>query len=195
VKDDGTGRSEGRGRRAAATHSAGRTNDSGRRSSEPQRLADILAPALDRIAGSDQARAYGAWSRAAGDQVAGGARPRNYSRGVLTVECTSSVWANELTYLGTEILRRMDAVAPGHPVKRLRFLVASSPAAQESEAGATKEERRHTEPAPQDYGEARAQAEEVRDERLRTVIETVLAVPDEGPDAAPGDRPPRGSRK
>ena len=98
-----------------------------------QRLGDILSTALGRMATSDQARAYAAWARAAGEQVASGARPRHFSRGVLTVECTSSVWANELTYLGGQILRRMDEVAPGHPVKRFRFVIERAAPRQEEE--------------------------------------------------------------
>jgi hypothetical protein len=152
-------------------------------------------PALDQLAGSDQARAYAAWSRASGDQVAGGARPRAFSRGVLTVECTSSVWANELTYLGAEILRRMDELTPGHPVTKLRFMVASAPAAQETEPPAPKSEERHARPAPEEYGEARARAEGVRDERLRAAIDAVLRPPGTGSDQTPPERTPGGSRK
>ena len=85
-------------------------------------------PALDRLATGDEARAYSAWARAVGDPVTGGTRPKAFRRGQLTIECASSVWANELTYLGPQILRRMDEVAPGHPVKRFRFVVGRLPA-------------------------------------------------------------------
>ncbi len=95
----------------------------GRRDELPRRLGDILTPALDRLAGGDEARAYAAWARAVGEPVSGGTRPKAFRRGQLTIECASSVWANELTYLGPQILRRMDEVAPGHPVERFRFIV------------------------------------------------------------------------
>jgi hypothetical protein len=105
--------------------------DSRRRASDlPRRLGEILTPALDRIAGGDEARAYAAWARAVGDPVTRGTRPKAFRRGQLTVECASSVWANELTYLGPQILRRMDEVAPGHPVKGFRFVVGRLPASQ-----------------------------------------------------------------
>mgnify|MGYP005839656629 CR=1 FL=1 len=71
---------------------------------------------------SDQARAYGVWARAAGEPVGANARPRSFARGVLTVECASSVWANELTYLTGQLLARMTELDPGHPVERLRFV-------------------------------------------------------------------------
>ena len=161
-------------------------------SSEPKRLGDILSPALDRLATSEQARAYGAWARAAGEQVASGARPRHFARGLLTVECTSSVWANELTYLGSQILRRMDEIAPGHPVKRFRFVVERSASRQEEEPSAEKKTGRYERPEPPDLGGARAQAEGVRDERLRAAIEAALRGSSAESPETPGDSTPRG---
>jgi hypothetical protein len=102
----------------------------GRGSDLPRRLGEILTPALNRIAGGDEARAYVAWARAVGEPVTRGTRPKAFRRGQLTVECASSVWANELTYLGPQILRRMDEVAPGHPVERFRFVVGRLPVAK-----------------------------------------------------------------
>ena len=141
---------------------------------EPRRIGEVLYQALARLETSDQARAYGAWARAAGRQIASGARPKAFSRGVLTVECTSSVWANELTYLGDQLLRRMREVAPDHPVKRLRFMVGRGRPRQEDEAPAAKNSDRDERPAPPDLNEARAQAEGVRDERLRAAIQAAL---------------------
>jgi predicted nucleic acid-binding Zn ribbon protein len=159
---------------------------------EPKRLGDILNPALDRLATSEQARAYGAWARAAGEQVASGAHPRHFARGVLTVECTSSVWANELTYLGGQILRRMDEVAPGHPVKRFRFVVERTVPRQEEGPPVTKEKGRYEKPAPPDLSGARAEAEGVRDERLRAAIEAALRASSAEPPEAPGRGTPGG---
>ena len=160
--------------------------------SEPKRLGDILSTALGRLATSDQARAYAAWARAAGEQVASGARPRHFSRGALTVECTSSVWANELTYLGAEILRRMDEVAPGHPVKRFRFVIERAAPRQEEEPPEATVAQPHERPAPQDLGGARAQAEGVRDARLRAAIEAALRMSSREPPEPPVGDPPRG---
>jgi predicted nucleic acid-binding Zn ribbon protein len=164
----------------------------GPRKGQPRRLDQILAPALGRLATSDEAKAYGAWARASGDQVAGGARPRNFSRGTLTVECTSSVWANELTYLGGQLMSRMDAMAPGHPVKRLRFTVARSRSGQEDQPAASKDDPCRKPPAPSELDGARAQAEGVRDERLRAAIDAVLHAPTEGSAGPPGEHTPQG---
>ena len=87
------------------------------------RLGDILNAALSRVAGSDEGRAYRAWARAAGADVVAVTRPRRLSRGVLTVECESSTWAHELTYLTPVILERLRADDPTTPVHGLRFVV------------------------------------------------------------------------
>jgi hypothetical protein len=194
-----------------------RSSAGGSRDDLPRRLGDIITPSLDKLAGGDEARAYAAWARAVGDPVSGGTRPKAFRRGQLTVECASSVWANELTYLGPQILRRMDEVAPGHPVLKFRFIVgrlpapqdlglgspepdggggrqggAGGPHGQESEPSAAKGNRRHERPAPDAHDEARAQAEGVQDGRLRAAIEAALRRSSEESPEAPGSGTPAG---
>jgi predicted nucleic acid-binding Zn ribbon protein len=141
---------------------------------EPRRIGEVLNPAMARLQGSEQGRAYTAWAAATGAQVAGGARACSFHRGVLTVECSSSVWAGELTYLSDQIMARMRELAPGHPVERLRFMVASSPQRQEQQPPAAKQQGRRHRLAPDQLSEARAQASQVRDERLRAAILAAL---------------------
>lgn len=86
------------------------------------RLGDVLKAAAARLGGTEQMRAYQAWSAAAGERLATVCAPRRFVAGTLTVECESAVWAQELTYLGGEILSRMQAADPQCPVKRLRFI-------------------------------------------------------------------------
>jgi hypothetical protein len=148
---------------------------------ELRRIGEVLYSALARLETSDQARAYGAWARAAGQQIASGAHPKAFNRGVLTVECASSVWANELTYLSDQLLRRMQEVAPDHPVKQLRFMVGGWRPRQEDEAPAAKKEGRDERPAPPDLHEARARAEGVCDDRLRAAIQAALQTTAEDP--------------
>lgn len=172
------------------------------RQSLPRRLGEILGPAVEKLAGSEEAKAYGAWARAVGSPVSDGTRPKAFRRGQLTVECSSSVWASELTYLGPQILRRMDEVAPGHPVRRFRFVLGRLPAAPESgqerptaaRHGASEQESRRLaakntypqqSPAPDPAAAARAEAEGVRDGRLRAAIEAALRRSSEEPPEAP----------
>lgn len=150
------------------------------RGSLPRPLSEILDPALQRLATSDQARAFGAWARAAGVPVASCARPGGFFNGVLTVDCVSSIWANELTYLGSQILARMDEVAPGHPVKRLRFVVeraarsAEEAEASAPEASAARPDDRCERLTGAALEKAKAAAQGVRDQRLREAIEAAL---------------------
>ena len=193
----------------AARRAAARASGAGRGDDLPRRLGDIITPALDKLARGDEARAYSAWARAVGDPVAGGTRPKAFRRGQLTIECASSVWANELTYLGPEILRRMDEVAPGHPVERFRFVIGRLPgppdadldgparsaeASREEDSGlsATKEKRLRERPAPDEHDAARAQAEGVDDGRLRAAIEAALRRSSQEPPGAPGRGTPAG---
>ena len=193
-----------------------RSATGGRRDDLPRRLGDIIVPSLDKLAGGDEARAYAAWARAVGDPVTAGTRPKAFRRGQLTVECASSVWANELTYLGPQILRRMDEVTPGHPVKRFRFVVGRLPAPadgdevvaveraaapegadarppeQGSGAPTEKKKRRREQPAPRSHAAARAQVEGVEDGRLREAIEAALRRSSEEPPEAPGEGTPPG---
>jgi hypothetical protein len=211
-----TGSGDNKGGRPAAGRK--RSGAGGGRDELPRRLGDIITPALDKLAGGDEARAYAAWARAVGHPVTAGTRPKAFRRGQLTVECASSVWANELTYLGPQILRRMDEVAPGHPVKRFRFVVGRLPAPQAGDddaagerAGlsgavphargqgsgppAAKEKRRHERPAEDAHDAARARAEGVDDGRLRAAIEAALRGSSQEPPEAPGRGTPPGSQK
>jgi hypothetical protein len=157
----------------------------------PRRLGDILSPALGKLAGSDEARAYAAWARAVGEPVTRGTRPKAFRRGQLIVECASSVWANELTYLGPEILRRMDEVAPGHPVRRFRFVIGRHDTpepteVEDSEHPASKKKRRDQYPSQSVTPAARAEADGVEDGRLREAIEAALRRSSEEPPPARG---------
>jgi len=161
---------------------------SGRRSDPPRRLADILAPTVRRLTSADEARAYAAWARVAGDQVAGATRPRAFSRGVLTVECDSSVWTNELTYLSGTILTRMNELDPGHPVRKLRFRVRRESPMQEEPPAASNDRQRGARLQPEDVSAAREAADCVADERLRAAIQAALRAAS----ADPGGRPAAG---
>ena len=164
-----------------------------RRDREPRRLGEILAPAMGRLATSDGARACTLWARAAGEQVTNATTVRAFSRGVLTVECESSVWANELSYLSGEILARMAELDPGHPVRKLRFRVCRRADAQEESPAASKNHERGASLQPEDVSTARTAAGEVGDERLRAAIEAALRAAsgdlDGGPAAGPGRHP------
>ena len=93
---------------------------------EARRLGDILGGRLGRLEASGEVRAYRAWQEAAGGQIRAVTTPARLTGDTLLVECESSVWAQELTYLGPRLLARMQEVDPETPVRRLRFVMRSS---------------------------------------------------------------------
>jgi len=152
---------------------------------EPRKLAEILRANVARLGAGDLAHAYALWAQACGPQVAGVTRPRRFARGLLTVECESSVWSSELTLLGGTILAKMTAIDGEQPVKKLRFVVGTTPPSQGEPALAPKSEKRWRKLATSETGQASSLAEELSDEKLRAAVQAALA-------AALGDPPPPG---
>lgn len=75
------------------------------------------------------ARVQEAWPDVAGPALGEGTKPVAERRGVVTVSCRSSVWAQELDLFSAELLRRLnEALAvPGEdrPVASLRFVTTA----------------------------------------------------------------------
>jgi hypothetical protein len=141
---------------------------------EPRRPGDVLASTLAGVTSGETARAYTAWLKAVGPDVAAATRPRRFARGALVVGCESSVWANELTYLTTTILERMTAVDPGHPVKRLRFEAVGPSLRQGNEPPASNLQAGRRKLTDTELDEARRRAAELGDEDLRAAVQAAL---------------------
>lgn len=60
------------------------------------------------------------WAAAAGDEVAAQATPTGAAGGVLTVTCTSAVWAQELDLLAPGIVARVNAALGEERIRSLR---------------------------------------------------------------------------
>ena len=148
---------------------------------EPRRLGDVLAGTLKGVTSGDQARAYSAWLRAVGPEVAAATRPRRFARGQLTVGCESSVWANELTYLTAIILEKMAVIDPDHPVKRLRFEAVGPSPGQGSEAPASNLQWGRRKLTDTELDEALRRAAELGDEGLGAAVRAALAAALERP--------------
>jgi len=73
------------------------------------------------------ARMQEAWSDIAGTAVAAESEPVSERAGVITVACSSAVWAQELDLLGAELLERactaLGSADGPPPVVRLRFVI------------------------------------------------------------------------
>jgi predicted nucleic acid-binding Zn ribbon protein len=67
------------------------------------------------------ARVQSVWEEVAGAAVAAEARPVSERAGTVTVACDSAVWAHELSLLGPELARRLNAVLGEDGAVSLRF--------------------------------------------------------------------------
>lgn len=63
------------------------------------------------------------WVPTVGPAVAGEAEPVAEGRGVLTVSCSSAVWAHELDLLGPSIVAGLNQRLGGASIKALRYRV------------------------------------------------------------------------
>lgn len=78
------------------------------------RLAEELVPP------TALARVQAAWAGAAGEAIAREATPVSERGGVVTVACSSSVWAHELDLLAPAIVDRLQEALGTGSVSRLR---------------------------------------------------------------------------
>jgi predicted nucleic acid-binding Zn ribbon protein len=91
-----------------------------------RRAPRSLSFALERVTATLEpattlARVQGCWADAVGEATAAVATPVAESNGVVTVACESSLWANELTMMETDLLERVNASIADPAVARLRF--------------------------------------------------------------------------
>ncbi len=66
------------------------------------------------------ARVQEAWDRAAGAAIAREARPTAERSGTLTVTCSASVWAQELTLMASDLIARLNGALGEELVRELR---------------------------------------------------------------------------
>jgi predicted nucleic acid-binding Zn ribbon protein len=95
-----------------------------------------LAAAVDAVIGdlapeTALARVQGIWRAVAGDVVAAEAQPESERGGVVTVACSSAVWASELDLLRADLLERLNealgASRDAPAVRELRFRAGPAP--------------------------------------------------------------------
>ena len=97
------------------------------RRSAPRPLRIALERAAGRVAPPGLlASVQSLWSEVAGPVVAEEAEPVSERDGVVTFDCRSAVWAQELELLGADLVDRLNAGLGGsQKVARLRFRTRS----------------------------------------------------------------------
>lgn len=98
----------------------------------PRRLADALDSVVATAAPTTLLGAVQVvWAGAAGAAVAAESEPVSESGGVVTISCSSGVWAQELELLGPDLLERLRAALDGTPgaaraLRGLRFTASGT---------------------------------------------------------------------
>jgi predicted nucleic acid-binding Zn ribbon protein len=97
----------------------------------PRVLKDVIPGLRSRLApASLLADVQTRWADVAGEEVAREAQPVAARAGVVTVSCSSSVWASELSMMSSRLVEGLNEHRPdgAPPVVALRFNVAGRPA-------------------------------------------------------------------
>jgi predicted nucleic acid-binding Zn ribbon protein len=91
------------------------------RRTQPRPLSHAVAALADRLAPQTTlAEVQRVWPAAVGDVIAAQAEPTGEREGVLTVTCSSAVWAQELDLMGPELVGRINAALGAESVRSLR---------------------------------------------------------------------------
>ena len=94
---------------------------------EPRPAGHAITALADRLAPQTTlAEVQRAWPDAVGDVIAAQAEPTSEREGVLTVTCSSAVWAQELDLMGPDLVGRINAALGAETLLSLRC--SSAPA-------------------------------------------------------------------
>ena len=97
------------------------------RRTEPRPLSHAVAALAERLAPQTTlAAVQRVWPDAVGEVIAAQAEPTAEREGVLTVTCSSAVWAQELDLMGRDLVGRINAALGAETVRSLRC--SSAPA-------------------------------------------------------------------
>ena len=157
----------------------------------PEPIEDLLGRAGEaRFSKQRLPISLAAWRKAVGPRIADRARPVSLERGVLLVKVATSVWANELSMLASDLVARLQK--EGHVVTSLRFKVGTL----EREERPPERRTFRKVPAPQPLApELAAVVAQVPDDDLRRTIESAaranLAWQSDVNEARPSARGPR----
>jgi predicted nucleic acid-binding Zn ribbon protein len=92
---------------------------------DPRPLSHAIAALADRLAPQTTlAEVQRVWPSAVGEVVAAQAEPTGERDGVLTVTCSSAVWAQELDLMGPELAERINAALGADSIRALRCSAA-----------------------------------------------------------------------
>jgi hypothetical protein len=97
-----------------------------KKDSQVERLGDVLAMSLKRLQLRSRLDEYGVWpiwNDVVGDPIARNAQPEKIRNGTLFVRVTSPVWMQQLQYMKTMIVERINQRLKADIVKNIFFVV------------------------------------------------------------------------
>jgi predicted nucleic acid-binding Zn ribbon protein len=91
----------------------------------PRQAGEAFRMAREQIAPkTGLAAVQAAWAEAAGEQIAAVSTPVSERAGTVTIECTQSVWVQELDLMQGQLLERLREVLGERAPQGLKFRVA-----------------------------------------------------------------------
>ena len=103
---------------------------------KPQRIGSILETTLKGLEVDDQIRAYslwGAWKEIVGEPIAQQTRPQAIRNRILFVDVSHSTWIQQLQFLKTTLLDKINTYLREPLIKDLRFRLGKIPSPASSD--------------------------------------------------------------
>lgn len=98
------------------------------RKTELKPLSDILPSILDKLKISDKLKEQKVlliWNKIVGDKIKYHTKPFKIENNILTVLVDNSTWMQELTFLKTEIIKKLNEAIGADVVKDIKFRLKS----------------------------------------------------------------------
>lgn len=106
-------------------------NSFGAKGRDPMTIQSVLAPMMMRDPvwrrGIAVAQLQSNWEQIVGDGIAQHCRPVSYVNGVLTVEPSSTVWAQQLAFLAPQMCEALKARVPGLDITSVKVTAPRRP--------------------------------------------------------------------
>lgn len=104
--------------------------ESAENSTDPQLLKDLLSHLVHErswTGGIAEGTLFSTWEQIVGSQISGHASPISLLEGVLTLQATSTPWATQLRLVGPDLIKAIQASAPGALVESIVVIGPQGP--------------------------------------------------------------------
>ena len=142
---------------------------------KPQRIGSILETTLKGLEVDDQIRAYslwGAWKEIVGEPIAQQARPQAIRNRILFVDVSHSTWIQQLQFLKTTLLDKINTYLREPLIKDLRFRLGKIPSPASSDRETEMWQKEKIDEAT--LSQIAEHLQNVQDEETRKVLKEVF---------------------